>query len=145
MVHNGPMADIQDPITTLEEDTCWGYLASVDVGRLALAIDGQPEVYPINFVLDGQSIVFRSAEGSKLREMALNNRVAFEADGWDEDGGWSVLVRGTGAPVTDEAELARCDKMPLRPWVPTVKKTYVRVIPESVSGRGFLFGPEPKA
>ena len=77
--------------------------------------------------------------------MALNNRVAFEADGWDEDGGWSVLVRGTGAPVTDEAELARCDKMPLRPWVPTVKKTYVRVIPESVSGRGFLFGPEPKA
>ena len=66
--------------TELEEDTSWGYLDSVEVGRLATAHDGQPSVLPVNFVVDGTSIVFRTAEGTKLAEVVLNQHVAFEAD-----------------------------------------------------------------
>jgi nitroimidazol reductase NimA-like FMN-containing flavoprotein (pyridoxamine 5'-phosphate oxidase superfamily) len=137
------MADTTTPISTIPEDSAWGYLASVDVGRIAVSSGDLPEIYPVNFCLDGETIVFRSAAGSKLEKLSLNSHVAFEADGWDEDGGWSVLVRGTGSLITDADELARVAKAPLLPWVPTIKKNWVRVTPEKVTGRTFAFGPEP--
>lgn len=137
------MLDNTNPISVIEEDSCWGYLASQEVGRLATAQDGQPEVFPINYCVDGQSVVFRTAEGSKLTELTLNSRVAFEVDGWTDEGGWSVVIKGEASEITDERELQLAEKMPLLPWVPTVKKHYVRVTPTEISGRGFAFGPEP--
>ncbi|MCI1747010.1 MAG: pyridoxamine 5'-phosphate oxidase family protein [Acidipropionibacterium sp.] len=133
------------PMTAVEEDTCWGYLDTAEVGRLATSVDDQPQIFPVNFVVDGPSVVFRTAAGTKLEEMVRNSTVAFEADGWSEDGGWSVLLRGTAQVITDPDELALCEKMPLRPWVPTVKKTWVRVQPGTITGRTFAFGPEPTA
>lgn len=144
MVHNGAMADIDNPITSIEEDSCWGYLASQQVGRLVTCAEGHPEVFPVNFVLDGESVVFRTAEGSKLGYLTLNNNVAFEVDGWNVDGGWSVVVKGSAEKITSTDELARADKMPLLPWVPTSKPIYVRIIGDKVTGRQFYFGPEPK-
>src|SRR5260364_345716 len=121
------MINEENPITEVPEDSCWGYLDTAEVGRLATSVNDQPEVFPVNYVVDGQSIVFRTAAGSKLEDIVTNNRVAFEADGW-----------------TEEAELALCDKMPLLPWVPTVKRNYVRVEADQITGRTFAFGPEPK-
>ena len=69
---------------------------------------------------------------------------AFNGQNRNDDGGWSVLLHGTAEVISDEAELARCEKMPLRPWVPTVKTHYVRIRPDRVSGRQFAFGPEPE-
>ena len=89
------MADINNPVTVLDEDHCWDLLASAQVGRLATAVDRTPEIFPVNYAVDGESIVFRSAEGSKLLEIVLNDQVAFEADGWTDDEGWSVICRGT--------------------------------------------------
>lgn len=125
--------------TELEEDTSWGYLDSVEVGRLATAHDTQPSIFPVNFVVDGSSVVFRTAEGTKLAEMVLNQHVAFEADDWDHTAGWSVLVRGTAERITDPDELARADKMPLRPWTGTVKHHYVRITPTAITGRYYRF------
>ncbi|MGO4958064.1 pyridoxamine 5'-phosphate oxidase family protein [Luteococcus sp. Sow4_B9] len=136
------MADKDTPMTDISEDTCWGYLASQEVGRLATARDGQPEIFPINFCVDGQSIVFRTASGSKLQELTDNAHVAFEVDGWTEDGGWSILIKGTAEEITSVDELALAEKMPLMPWVPTRKSHFVRVTPDTLSGRSFWFGPE---
>ncbi len=130
-------------MTVVEEDTCWGYLDTAEVGRLATSADNQPQIFPVNYVVDGLSVVFRTAAGTKLDEMVRNSAVAFEADGWSEQGGWSVVIRGTAEVITSPEELALCEKMPLRPWVPTVKKTWVRVQASSISGRTFAFGPEP--
>lgn len=134
--------DTDSPVTLLSEDSSWGLLASLDVGRLATIHAEQPEIFPINYVLDGTSIVFRTAEGSKLDELTRNCQVAFEADTWDLDGGSSVIVKGVATEITDETELARARKLPLRPWVPTIKTHFVRVRPTEVSGRIFRFGPE---
>ncbi len=139
------MADIDNPITSIEEDSCWGYLASQQVGRLVTCAEGHPEVFPVNFVLDGESVVFRTAEGSKLGYLTLNNNVAFEVDGWTVDGGWSVVVKGSAEKITRSDELARAYKMPLLPWVPTSKPIYVRIMGDTVTGRQFYFGPEPKS
>lgn len=137
------MADTTGPVSDIPEDSAWGYLASVEVGRLAVSTKDHPEIFPVNFCLDGESIVFRSAPGTKLDTMAVNGNVSFEADGWTEDGGWSVIVKGAGTLITEEDELARIKRAPLLPWVPTVKKNWVRITPESISGRAFLFGVEP--
>lgn len=134
------------PVSIVPEDSAWGYLASAEVGRLAVVEDGTPEIFPVNFCLDGESVVFRSAEGSKLNQLVHHDQVAFEADGWGEDGGWSVLVKGTASIITEEDELARAQKFPLLPWVPTVKNIFIRITPtEEISARTFAFGAEPAA
>lgn len=137
------MATNTSPVSEIAEDTCWGYLASQQVGRLVTAADGRPDIFPVNYVLDGQAIVFRTALGGKVHDLVTNSRVAFEIDGWDDEGGWSVVLHGSAEVVDDEATLARFAKAPLRPWVPTVKPIWVRLVPADLGGRAFRFGPEP--
>ncbi len=138
------MADAtQDPITKLSDDQSWAVLAGCKVGRLVTCVDRHPEIFPLNFLADDRSLVFRTAEGTKLFTVALGSEVAFEVDGWDGTGGWSVIARGTASEVVDGDEVARLEQLPLRPWVPVVKTHWVRITPTEVTGRQFRFGPEP--
>ncbi|NLT29213.1 MAG: pyridoxamine 5'-phosphate oxidase family protein [Propionibacterium sp.] len=130
-------------VTNLSEQESWDLLAAQELGRLATAVVNEPEIYPVNFVVDDRTIVFRTAEGSKLLELTVNNRVAFEVDEWDGEGGWSVLVRGQAEALEHADEIDAAETLPLKPWVPTLKKTYVRIRPIAISGRRFRFGDEP--
>lgn len=60
---------------------------------------------PVNYAFDErtQSVVFRSALGSKLREGLSSGTAAFEIDGTDpvERAGWSVIIVGEAEEVTD--------------------------------------------
>ncbi|MBA3288174.1 MAG: pyridoxamine 5'-phosphate oxidase family protein, partial [Acidimicrobiia bacterium] len=47
-------------------ESCWELLRSMSVGRLATYASGRPHIVPVNFVVDGRTIVFRTAEGAKL-------------------------------------------------------------------------------
>ncbi len=132
-----------NPVSEILEAKCWDFLGSVAVGRLATATDNQPTIYPLNYVVDGESVVFRSAEGSKLSQLTENDIVAFEADGWDEQTGWSVIIKGHGEIISDPAELARAERLPLLPWVPTMKSNFVRITADEISGRRFSFGEDP--
>lgn len=129
------------PVTIMTEDACWGLLASLEVGRLATALDGAPEIFPVNYVVDGNSIVFRTADGSKLALLTNHDQVAFEVDTWDFERGNSVVLKGNAREITDPHELARAQALPLRPWIATVKSHFVRLLPHDVTGRSFLFGP----
>lgn len=145
MGHNRDMNfDEINPVINLSDEESWAMLGSQEIGRLGTAVADEPEIFPVNFVVDGSDIVFRTAEGSKLLELTVNNRVAFEVDNWDAKGGWSVLVRGTARALEGADEIAAAEQLPLKPWVPTLKKIYVRVTPKVISGRRFLFGDEPE-
>lgn len=137
------MAEKSNPVAVIPEDSCWGYLATQEVGRLVTAVNEVPEIFPVNFVLDGESVVFRTAEGSKLWNLLTNDNIAFQADGWNDESGWSVVMHGKAEVINDLAELARCKAMPLRPWIPTVKTIWVRLSADRITGRRFEFGPEP--
>lgn len=140
----GHTADNESPVTIIPEESCWGYLASQEVGRLGVSSHDVPEIFPLNYYVDGESVIFRSAEGSKMDQLAVNNNVVLEVDGWTDDGGWSVMVKGTAERITDPEELARARKAPLLPWIGTAKTIFVRVLPTiGISGRHFVFGPEP--
>ena len=80
----------EGPVWTLSEDECWSLLARGSMGRLAVAVQGQPEIFPINYVIDGPRILFRTAPGSKLAELSVNPRVAFEVDEYDDQSAASV-------------------------------------------------------
>lgn len=130
-------------VTVLSEDESWQLLASVSLGRLITVLDGQPEVFPVNFVVQSRSVLFRTAEGTKLLSLVMNCRVAFEADDHGLEGGWSVIVKGDAHTLENSADIEKAEKAHLLPWTPTVKLRYVRVDAREITGRRFRFGSEP--
>lgn len=136
--------ELNDAVTELGEDESWALLASTPIGRLSTTIGDDIEVFPVNHVVDEGTIVFRTAQGSKLFELTVNPRVAYETDAHDEQGGWSVVVHGEAEVLEDSEEIERAARLPLRAWIPTIKTTYVRIRPLRVTGRRFRFGDEPE-
>ena len=123
------MSEDTQAISILSETECWDLLGSVSLGRLVTSVDGQPEIFPVNFVVQHRSVLFRTAEGTKLVSTAINNQVLFEADGSTFDEGWSVIVKGTArAPRTDD-ELEEARRAWLFPWTATSKPHFVRIRP----------------
>ena len=131
------------PVTILDDEESWAFLAGHEVGRLVTSIGGDPEIYPINFVVDGEGVVFRTSEGSKLLAITIGAPAAFEVDRWDAAGGTSVIARGLARELDSDAERAHAETLGLRPWVPTHKAHWVSLDVTSISGRRFVFGPEP--
>jgi uncharacterized protein len=131
------------PITILSESESWGLLAGVQLGRLITSVGGQPEVFPVNFATQHESILFRTAEGTKLSSLVVNQDVIFEADHHSTTEGWSVIVKGRAQVLDTRAEVEEAEQAQLLTWIPTLKLHYVRVTPCEISGRRFRFGPEP--
>jgi hypothetical protein len=121
----------------LDEDECRRLLAEHHLGRLAVPDFGGPVIFPVNYVLDQGLVIFRTDPGSKLDAASEREQVAFEVDAVDEATrtGWSVVVRGTLAEVTDPYDLSRLRTLPLYPWAPGKKTRYVRVRPRKITGR----------
>ena len=132
-------------VTVLSEDECWSLLSSVSLGRLVTILGGKPEIFPVNFVTQRPTVLFRTAEGTKLFGAATHPFVAFEADYHDAEltYGWSVIVKGTAHLLSATADILDAEEAPLRPWIATLKPLYVRVIASEITGRRFKFGPEP--
>jgi nitroimidazol reductase NimA-like FMN-containing flavoprotein (pyridoxamine 5'-phosphate oxidase superfamily) len=139
------MADHVSPVTVLSAARSWDLLAGQHLGRLFFPVGGRPEIFPVNYVVDGESLVFRTAEGTKLDGAVKSQSVGFEVDTWDTDHGFSVVARGVARAIADPADIARIESLRLRPWVPTVKTTFVRLAVDEIDGRQFDFGPDPIA
>ena len=117
---------------------CLQLLASVPVGRIAFNADGEVVVLPVNHLVDGQDIVFRTASGSKLSAAEKADIVAFEADDYDAQtkSGWSVVVNGRAEILYENTETQRLDGLGLQPWPTAVDRPFwIRIRPTSVSGR----------
>ena len=99
--------------------------------------------FPVNFVTQRPSLLFRAAEGTKLLSAAMNDRVAFEVNEHNVEKGWSVIVKGRTHVLSSSAEIERPDRAQRLPWTPTVKRRYVRIIVSEVTDRRFRFGTEP--
>jgi hypothetical protein len=131
--------DVRTGMTILEEHRCWDLLRWAEVGRLAVSIMDQPDIFPVNFVVDHGTLVFRTAEGTKLAAAVLGRAVAFEVDGFDaaEGEAWSVVVRGAAEEVARMIEVVEAAELPLFPWMASPKPRFVRIVPVSISGRMF--------
>lgn len=137
------MTTAGEPITTLSANESWRLLASVALGRLVTSVEDQPEIFPVNFVVQRHTVLFRTAVGTKLVSAVINNRVLFEADEHNVAEGWSVIVKGTARTLHTDEEIEDAERAQLLPWTATLKTHYVRVIPSEITGRRFQFGSEP--
>ena len=130
---------LPDGMEDLGVAECWSLLRREEVGRLAVSIADHPDIFPINFLVDGESIVFRTAAGTKLAASVLGRGVAFEIDGYDPIAGdaWSVVVKGYAREIEHMLEYFDADDLPLFPWHTSVKPNIVRVTPDIITGRRF--------
>ena len=123
----------------MDREECLRRLAGESVGRLAVsAPDWPPVIRPVSYVFDERtrSVVFRTAQGSKLTALLLTHRAAFEIDGIEPSGevAWSVIVQGRVEEVTNAAELGRLQRSGLRPWASDLP-LWMRIATTVVSGR----------
>jgi uncharacterized protein len=117
----------------VSEQDCWEMLANQSIGRVALLVDGQVEIFPVNYGLDGDGIIFRTNAGRKMAGVA-SGEVTFEVDAIDPKArcGWSVVVHGTARDITayDAPDL----RLAAQPWTGS-KDFLVRLAAQSVTGR----------
>lgn len=123
----------------LTEDACWELLTASTVGRLAIVIADKPDIFPINYVVDRNALVFRTGAGTKFAASALLHNVAFEIDGHDpaERTAWSVVVKGRAHAVERMDEVFDAEDLPLYPWAAHPKPNFVRITPTEITGRRF--------
>lgn len=134
-------------IHILDVHECLDRLRTVEVGRLAVMIGDHPEIFPVNFAVDHGSVVFRTAEGTKLAAVVFGANVAFEVDGYNgaTADAWSVVVKGRAMEVRDIHERFEATELPLLPWHGSPKPRFVRITPIEVSGRQFPVVGHPAA
>jgi len=127
--------------TNMEEISpigCDRHLRSETIGRVAVIVDGHPEIFPVNYAIDERGdIYFRTDPGSKLSAVATAPTIALEIDGIDEDNqlGWSVLVVGTARWIGSPEMQAHARTLPLQPWAAGEKANIVRLAPNKITGR----------
>ena len=130
-------------VEDLSAKECWRLLVTVPIGRLATAVvdavTGELllDVLPVNFLIHEGAIYFRTGPGSKLMEIASNDRVAFEADEHSGRVRWSVVVHGRGRRVMMDREIEESGVLDLEADHPTDKWNYVCVTVDSITGRRF--------
>lgn len=115
---------------------CWGLLRQGTFGRLAVVVGKKPDIFPVNYVVDHGTIVFRTDTGRKL-SAAANRPVAFEVDGYDPKYAvaWSVVVHGVAMEIRELDEVIEAMGLPLDPWQEGKKARFIRITPSSVTGR----------
>lgn len=144
LTYHAHVAFDRNGLEIIGESDCWLLLGAAHIGRLGVCLGGRAEIFPINFVVDGtdehRSIVFLTSPGSKLAGAILGGQVAFEVDAADPlfHTGWSVVVHGDATEVERLDDLMVAEELALRPWGPTEKRNYVRIVPSSVTGRRIL-------
>lgn len=128
---------VDEGLELLGEADCWRLLRSAEVGRVAITMSALPAIFPVNFTMIDNTIVFRTSAGSKLDAAYRQTVVAFEVDSYDpvERSGWSVLVVGRSEVVHDIELTSQVVDSGLEPWAGGRRTHLVRITPGFVSGR----------
>lgn len=121
----------------LDHDDAWSRLRSESFGRLAVSVDGHPDIFPLNFLATGEGILLRTEPGTKVDDIEANPNVAFEVDHADGKAAWSVVVTGQARRVPDEDSLRLLTTAPVWAWAPGEKSVFLHIEPTSVTGRWF--------
>ena len=132
------MTDDPTDLRYLSVDDCWGRLLETRIGRIAVNNGNQPDIFPVNYMIDDGKVIVRTAEGTKLAAAIATGNVAFEIDGIDDEAqaGWSVVVHGVACePRTVEAVL-HDHSLELEPWARAGSKLrFIEITPARVAGR----------
>jgi nitroimidazol reductase NimA-like FMN-containing flavoprotein (pyridoxamine 5'-phosphate oxidase superfamily) len=121
------------------------------VGMLAFCTETGPTIYPVNFTVDGDAVVFRTSPDTGLGSLGWGVDVAFMAHHIDLEAqeGWSVLVKGHADVVENPADQDRLRglRREPKPWADGIRRRYVRIAWREITGRvvgaGWRASPHP--
>ncbi|RBY80789.1 pyridoxamine 5'-phosphate oxidase family protein [Blastococcus sp. TF02A-26] len=141
------MTSAADLLETIPAEECYALLADHEVGRIGVIAEHHPLIIPVNYGMDGRTIVIRTHPGSTLSAVEHAN-VTFEVDDIDRRTrtGWNVLVRGLAEEVGPRHRaglVRRTHAAGVEPWAPGGHGSWLRIIPQSVSGRRIVRGQLP--
>jgi len=130
------MIDVRSGLEVIDRDRCLELLASRGIGRVGVVVGGRPVILPVNYGLDGERVVFRTAPGTKLDAAVRRTNVAFEIDEADASshGGWSVVVSGWADEVTGP-DLDRARALGIEPWAEGERSHFIAIQPDRITGR----------
>lgn len=124
-------------LVALSPEECRRLLSTHGVGRVAVFTPEGPAVLPVNYVVAGEDIAFRTS-GEALLIRAADTEVAFEVDHVDDamKQGWSVLAVGELIGVTDGEAIRRLESVARSlPWAGGDRTHWMSVTPVRISGR----------
>lgn len=124
-------------LVALTEDECRHLLSTHGVGRVAVITPEGPAIFPVNYVVAGAGIAFRTSPDAVLAR-AAGTEVAFEVDHIDDAmrQGWSVMAVGEAEGITDAAAVRRLDAAAHSlPWAGDDRTHWMQVTPGRITGR----------
>ncbi|MGO1486988.1 MAG: pyridoxamine 5'-phosphate oxidase family protein [Arachnia sp.] len=112
----------------LEGSECRKLLASGSVGRVAWQSDAGINVFPVNYRLTGDHVVFHTSASGMLSTLLEPTQVGFQVDEIDVEAavGWTLLVRGTTGAAVGLDSIS---------WVPDGRHVGVAIALEWLGGR----------
>lgn len=135
------MSPQDEVVSKLSSPACWELLRSTNFGRIGYQLRGRTRITPINYIVDGARIVFRTAEGSKFYALKVEDNAVLQTDSYDERHAWSVIAHGSVREITDDEDTARVTA-DLRPWIRTTKDHVFAIDVDKVRGRRFILDRE---
>ncbi|HEX9096752.1 MAG TPA: pyridoxamine 5'-phosphate oxidase family protein [Candidatus Dormibacteraeota bacterium] len=124
----------------IKEWECLEILERHELGRVAIVVDGQPQIFPVNYAMSGRIIAFRTGSGTKLAHTP-GSKVCFEIDGHDSSAGsgWSIMVQGVAVDATDSFDDVSWAAHAAAPWplAPGIKPFRIGIEPTKITGRRF--------
>lgn len=136
----------EDTIRRIEElgrEECLSLLGRHTVGRLAVLVNGRPDIVPVNYALGLEAIVLHARLGGLL-DRASRHAAAFEIDGVDgQQRAWSVTVRGILEDISEAADgrSVKLQVAPAAPAAPGDRPVVLAISIEDVTGRRFALPP----
>jgi nitroimidazol reductase NimA-like FMN-containing flavoprotein (pyridoxamine 5'-phosphate oxidase superfamily) len=124
-------------LAVLSREECLRRLAGAVIGRIVFVDSALPAIQPVNFLLDAQEIIFRTANGAKLAAATRESVVAFEVDEIDPRTrtGWSVVCVGRSYEITDRTRLAQLTETMPEPWALDHTAHTIAIDPRYITGR----------
>ncbi|WP_051832959.1 helix-turn-helix domain-containing protein [Streptomyces katrae] len=124
-------------LVELTDEDCRRLLSTHGIGRVAVFTAEGPAIFPVNYVVTGSAIAFRTAADAALAR-AAGTEAAFEVDHIDDAArlGRSVLAGGGAEDVTDPEELQRLDAVAHSlPWAGGPRTHWMKITPTRITGR----------
>lgn len=126
------------PIIHLSDEQAWHILQSNQIGRIATAREGAPEIYPVSYIIHDWKIYFRTGTESRLRRETEGKLVAFEAATQMLEDFSSTVVLGTTRALGEPGAGDELDQIPIVDFAPNVDYIWMEIKPEVVRGRQLL-------
>ena len=129
------MATDEFGLEVLNADECRALLATRKLGRIGASLNALPIVVPVDYALDGDSVVMCVNMNTALGKALVDCVVCLEVDNLDEPAeiDWGVYVNGQPHAVADPDEVARLETLGVSRW--SEESEWLRLSTAMIMGR----------